>query len=735
MNGYLDSGFHVENLRHSCLRCRKRKVRCDRILPCSNCIRSQVQCVFPEGIKKRRPKESHTHITDPHTHLLNDEVLSRIEKLEQKLDHLSQNGSFPPAVDYSLTNASILVSADSIPTTTFSLSEDFGRLAVHKGKSRYVSSKLWQVLADEAKEMENVLDSSASEEEGVDDDNEKDDDGEGKEGQIESAWTTNFIFNGSLFGHRSHFRDLSRFHPPEQKALYLVMVYEKNIAPLVPILHWPTMRGFIIDTIEHKVPPNKNLECLVFAIYFAATTSLSPNQCYSNMGVTRDVILNGFRCAIQHAITRANILNTQSLELLQGVVLFLTAVRQVDDTKFVWSMTGLVVRISQGLGLHRDGSLLGLMPFDTEMRRRLWWHIVLLDMRSSEEQGTDQQIFEGSYDTLFPSNVDDNDIYPKMKSDPLPRTGCFTGMTFALIRCEVARALSRVTSTIATSRPNSSHSKFHAQQENEEIYRDIADCINKKYISVCDKSIPMQRVCILLARLVLANLWIVVFIHGEKRPGNVNNNNLDYIAQGASPQCREKLIITSLQIIETTYALESRPDTYMWSWLFRANAHWSYVAFVLSELCLRPSSQIAQQAWNVINLVQDKWKLTSGHRKGMLWRPIRHLMHKATIIHTEQLMAISNTDGMLASNSTLVEEAGKGKDLEKPYLTVDKHRRTVTSPTLCDGDQYQDAQPSFQYESNVTSNTSMDLGNAEVIPATDLLDWTIVSSMTNWNYL
>ena len=31
------------------------------------------------------------------------------------------------------------------------------------------------------------------------------------------------------------------------------------------------------------------------------------------------------------------------------------------------------------MGLHRDGSKLGLKPYDTEMRRRCWWQIVVLD--------------------------------------------------------------------------------------------------------------------------------------------------------------------------------------------------------------------------------------------------------------------------------------------------------------------------------------------------------------------
>lgn len=51
------------------------------------------------------------------------------------------------------------------------------------------------------------------------------------------------------------------------------------------------------------------------------------------------------------------------------------------DPCSLWTLLGVAVRIGQGLGLHRDGTSLGLSPFEIEMRRRLWWNIVVLDAR------------------------------------------------------------------------------------------------------------------------------------------------------------------------------------------------------------------------------------------------------------------------------------------------------------------------------------------------------------------
>lgn len=40
----------------SCILCRKRKVKCDRKHPCSNCIKSNAECIFRESIPARHHK-------------------------------------------------------------------------------------------------------------------------------------------------------------------------------------------------------------------------------------------------------------------------------------------------------------------------------------------------------------------------------------------------------------------------------------------------------------------------------------------------------------------------------------------------------------------------------------------------------------------------------------------------------------------------------------------------------
>lgn len=78
-----DSDLHP----YSCATCRRRKVRCDRRDPCSGCIRSNIECVFPERAqraKRSRATAARLAEADSGSSRLkaNHELLDRLQKLE-----------------------------------------------------------------------------------------------------------------------------------------------------------------------------------------------------------------------------------------------------------------------------------------------------------------------------------------------------------------------------------------------------------------------------------------------------------------------------------------------------------------------------------------------------------------------------------------------------------------------------------------------------------------------------
>ena len=344
----------------------------------------------------------------------------------------------------------------------------------------------------------------------------------------------------------------------------------------------------------------------------------------SRLGEERSMAVKRYRFAVEQALARANLLNTQSLVLLQAACLFLMTVRREDDTKFVWSMNSLILRLAQGLGVHRDGTNFALKPFETEMRRRLWWHISLVDIRSSEDHGTDPLIHEGMFDARLPLNINDDDIHPDMTEPPEEREG-FTDMTFCLIRCEVTCALRRANYAC----PNNKFRFGGAPpplEKWEQMIQIISSRVEERYIKHCDMNIPIHWAAATVGRLILAKLWLIVH-HPMTRKDRITN---------VSQATRESLFLTAIEVLEFGRLLEADPKTAKWGWLFRTNMQWHGVAFVLSEVCVRPVCPVTDRAWNAINGLYSDWKTSATHKKGMLWRPLAALMKRAAATRAKQ---------------------------------------------------------------------------------------------------
>ncbi|KAJ5601288.1 hypothetical protein N7510_010822 [Penicillium lagena] len=622
----------------SCVTCRRRKVRCNKRSPCSNCVKAGIDCIFPPPGRAPRKAKRPPDV----------ELLSRLRRLEGVIEHLSGNGTTADAI----ANGSAAqegAPSSTIPSTTPTdwpaaapatvsappqsqaqqsgcpfetdpkkisagkFENEFGRLVIDEGRSRYVNNRLWASLGDEIEELQDILDHSSSEEE-----------------DTASPESSTSGHEGFLFGFYSLSHSLREHHPPLPKVSVLWEAYNENVAPLIVIVHRPTARNLFVEAAQHPETLDKNSEALVFAMYLSAIVSMTPAQCMNKFGEDREIAVKRYRFAVEQALAKANFLNTQSLVLLQAAVLFLIAVRREDDSKFVWSMTSIVLRLAQSLGIHRDGTNFALKPFETEVRRRLWWHLVLMDSRSSEDHGTDPLIHESMSDTRLPLNVNDDELSPDMVNPPEEREGC-TDVTFLLIRCEIIGALRRANYVCPGS-------KFRMGGDAPSINRCermiqiINDRVEERYIKQCDMNVPIHWASATVGRLILAKLWLIVH-HPMTRKDRVTN---------VSQATRESLFITAIEVLEFGRLLESNEKTAKWSWLFRTNMQWHGIAFVLSEVCVRPICPLTDRAWNAITSLYSDWEEHTKHKKSMLWRPMAALMKRAAatrVKHQEELRA------------------------------------------------------------------------------------------------
>jgi hypothetical protein len=138
----------------SCVTCRKRKVKCDKKNPCSNCVRAKIDCIFPgpgrAPRKSKKPPDA--------------ELLERLRRLEGVVTSLNaqvegheleaadrekerQSSTSEEPCPFAARNGAKVAADNSVE----GLESRFGRLLVEKGRSRYINNSFWASLSNEVR--------------------------------------------------------------------------------------------------------------------------------------------------------------------------------------------------------------------------------------------------------------------------------------------------------------------------------------------------------------------------------------------------------------------------------------------------------------------------------------------------------------------------------------------------------------------------------------------------------
>ncbi|OAP60281.1 hypothetical protein AYL99_05283 [Fonsecaea erecta] len=113
-----------------------------------------------------------------------------------------------------------------------------------------------------------------------------------------------------------------------------------------------------------------------------------------------------------------------TLEVFQVRVLLVIAKKlNCVKVKREWTVSGHLLREAMSSGLHREPTFLSnnISVFDQEMRRRLWYTILELDIQSSIDRGMGASIGPFDWDTLPPLNLHDEDFDESTEKMPAAR--------------------------------------------------------------------------------------------------------------------------------------------------------------------------------------------------------------------------------------------------------------------------------------------------------------------------
>ncbi|KAK7033905.1 hypothetical protein VNI00_012529 [Paramarasmius palmivorus] len=427
----------------SCAECRRLKLKCDRVFPCSSCIRRGCANLCPNGTleKGRRgflkrleqslPSNANRTSGDSHSgegptevamFVARDAAMSkRIQELEAALieagvqvpglphslakktntSHKRTRNTSPSSMEedsepHSASPSSERPTASPVQTNnpTSNIGEDvtigFGTLTIDpqnrakyiglSGASAYLSSEVWNCPAEHRKQVES------------------------EDASLEDTSSSDI-----------QLKLLSKMAslPPFKEALRLSNLYFFNAAYMYEVI--PERIFFedhLGDIYEYHQTPGKHIDpdklalvSMVLAIgqWFDLSQSAEFVKPRSAELFDIAVFAMNINNNVNGAVTTSTIEGIQALNLM---ALYQLSVRGEGGAEAAWQVLGVACRSLLAQGLHRDGSRWGLPAKELEERRRVFWETYTFDRLQSFTLGRPYSLIDAHHDCEMPSSSD-----------------------------------------------------------------------------------------------------------------------------------------------------------------------------------------------------------------------------------------------------------------------------------------------------------------------------------------
>ncbi|KAI1391259.1 fungal-specific transcription factor domain-containing protein [Hypoxylon trugodes] len=540
----------------ACVLCQNRKIKCDRKSPCSNCIKANVPCTpsTPAPARKRRRP--------------NQDLQQRLARCEELLS------------EYATAKPTASTSSGESPSHDESW-KPAGKLIVDGGGGvKFIDSFLWATIHGELSAMREILE----DEETIDDPS------------TPADSQSSDLDAGLILSDTSNI-NLQELHPQPAHVFRLWQIFLERVDPITKVIHVPTVQPLLVEAATSRANIPKNIEALLFSIYLMAAVSLTDEECVERFGYSRETAYNRFSTGCRSALMRIGILKNYDLVVLQAMVLLLFSLPGRYDRHAAWILNGVTVRIAQKMGLHRDGEFLGLPPFETEMRRRIWWRIILLDAMYALASGLGHSLLPRSWDTKPPLNINDSDLYPTMTTIQ-PRDSP-TDMIFCLICCEIAAVLTDTPDLHLVILQNETGANApdpdrveKASRRIDELDRSMTELLNK----YSDLSMGPIHILATVSKAGMIDKLRELIRPMRDQPewGTEILSFKDYLFK------------LSLSTAEQNLIMYRSPQTKgLFLWFMMSHFQSEIFTYMLGQLCCRTSGQLVERAWAVVDTVYE----------------------------------------------------------------------------------------------------------------------------------
>lgn len=255
-------------------------------------------------------------------------------------------------------------------------------------------------------------------------------------------------------------------------------------------------------------------------------------------------------------------------------------------------MLGMALRVAQRMGIHDESTYAKHTALEAEMRRRLWWSLIIFDNRIAEMSEYKTSMLLPTWDCKIPINVNDFDFRPEMKTLPLAQEEP-TEALFAVVRSEVGEFIR--------------HSSFHLDFTNPSLKTIAKDVrhghepeggglmplekrLNQRYLRYCNEENPLHFMTIWTTRGYLAKARLLEHYAIRSRS-----------SMPPTETQRNEAFLDALHVLDCDTKLMTSPLTKGYVWF--AHLYFPFPAYihVVQDLKRWPGGAHAEKAWEAMS--------------------------------------------------------------------------------------------------------------------------------------
>ncbi|KAJ5364015.1 uncharacterized protein N7496_009728 [Penicillium cataractarum] len=444
----------------SCLRCREKKLKCDRAAPCQNCWKAgcRAECAYNQHPQSTEslPKAKRVQLSterdgddqQPHsrpgTGIIED-LQQRVVKLEELLAVRPHAGNFGPIRDAPVQSS--WPQSDS----TLSTAPFLGTLVVKGSRTRYHGQNNRVTLLNQFPDAKAFINHCSEDSALV---------GLAKEVQFLQTKSLAPITSPQSLSGLESFPELQHLLsslPPKSTCDKLLEVYTTNCEKTLRVIHVPSfLRQYTSFWQDSDHQSASSFVPLLTAVLTVAV-SFDPQPSTLDESTSWDYLTKDATKSLQVWLAKLPRKQRVGLATLQVETLLLISQQlRLVSPEELWKASGSLVRSGMVMGLHVNLSQsTNLSFYQAECRRRLWITIIELDLQASITSGMPVMTPELDFGPLTPLNIHDVDFDEPTSKPPSPSP--LSGETDSLAQITLATSLAhriRVMKTVQHTNPH-----------------------------------------------------------------------------------------------------------------------------------------------------------------------------------------------------------------------------------------------------------------------------------------